>query len=97
MSNFFSTAAISSLVMPSNLITAITNIISYFYFMDCLLTNILTFSFSLRRGFLVSTNLLQSCLDQVVQSEALAVDGVLHHEVSEPGHVPRGVQDGLGR
>ena len=52
-----------------------------------LLTNILTLCLGLRYNFLVSTNFLQSSLDEMVQTETLPILQVLHHQVSKPGHM----------
>ena len=59
-------------------------------------TYVLTLGFCLLGTFLVSTDLLQSRLDQMIQSEALTIAGVLHHEVSEPGGVSGCVEHHLG-
>ena len=47
-------------------------------------------------ALLVRLDLLEMGLDEVVESEALAVDLVLHHEVGKLVDVAGGLQDGLG-
>ena len=51
--------------------------------------------FGLLCGFLVRLDLFQVGLDEMVQSEALAVLDVFDHEVGELVHVTRGLEDGL--
>ena len=50
----------------------------------------LTFPSRLFAGLLVGGQFLQEGLDEVVQTEALAVLQVLHHEVGETFNVSRG-------